>query len=59
MMHGRHNIKTWSSTQGVVALSSSGEAEYYAMIKGGIHGRRNEEHSGGVGRGFGDGNKNG
>ena len=30
---GQHTIKTWSSTQAVVALSS-GEAEYYALVKG-------------------------
>ena len=27
-------IKTWSTTQSVIALSS-GEAEYYGMVKGG------------------------
>ena len=32
-MHGNHNIKTWSSTQQVIALSS-GEVEYYGMVKG-------------------------
>ena len=32
-MHGSHNIKAWSSTQQVIALSS-GEAEYYGMVKG-------------------------
>ena len=32
-MHGNHNIKTWSTTQQVIALSS-GEAEYYGMVKG-------------------------
>ena len=32
-MHGGHNIKAWSSTQQVIALSS-GEAEYYGMVKG-------------------------
>ena len=32
-MHGRHCIKSWSSNQAVIALSS-GEAEFYAMIKG-------------------------
>ena len=32
-MHGNHNIKAWSSTQQVIALSS-GEAEYYGMVKG-------------------------
>ena len=30
-MLGMHCLKTWSSTQPVIALSS-GEAEYYAMI---------------------------
>ena len=29
---GSHNIKTWSTTQTVVALSS-GEAEYYGLVK--------------------------
>ena len=32
-MQGCHNIKTWSATQQVIALSS-GEAEYYGMVKG-------------------------
>ena len=32
-MHGWHSIKTWSATQPVIALSS-GEAEYYGMVKG-------------------------
>ena len=32
-MHGCHSIKTWSATQQVIA-SSSGEAEYYGMVKG-------------------------
>jgi hypothetical protein len=32
LMMGRHCIKTWSSTQGAVALSSA-EAEFYAMIE--------------------------
>ena len=31
-MLGNHCIKTWSSTQGAVALSSA-EAEFYAMIE--------------------------
>ena len=31
-MHGSHLIKSWASTQSVIALSS-GEAEYYAMVK--------------------------
>ena len=30
---GCHMIKSWSATQAVIALSS-GEAEYYAMVKG-------------------------
>ena len=33
VMWGKHLIKSWSSTQTVVALSS-GEAEYYGMVKG-------------------------
>ncbi len=37
-MYGSHCIKTWSSTQGVVALSSA-EAEYYAMVDGVIKGK--------------------
>ena len=32
-MHGGRCIKSWSSNQAVIALSS-GEAEFYAMIKG-------------------------
>ena len=32
-MLGQHCIKTWSSTQGAVALSSA-EAEFYAMVDG-------------------------
>ena len=32
-MWGSHLIKSWSSTQSVVALSS-GEEEYYGMVKG-------------------------
>ena len=32
-MLGNHVIKTWSTTQSVVSISS-GEAEYYAMVKG-------------------------
>ena len=31
--HGSHLLKTWASTQTVVALSS-GEAEYYGVVKG-------------------------
>ena len=33
LMLGSHCIKTWSSTQGAVALSSA-EAEFYAMVDG-------------------------
>ena len=33
VMHGSHLLKTWASTQTVVALSS-GEAEYYGEVKG-------------------------
>ena len=32
-MLGEHLIKSWSVTQGVIALSS-GEAEYYGIVKG-------------------------
>ena len=32
IMLGSHALKTWSSTQANIALSS-GEAEYYAMVK--------------------------
>ena len=32
MMHGRHLIRAYSKTQSNIALSS-GEAEYYAMVK--------------------------
>ena len=31
---GNHVIKSWSVTQSVIALSS-GEAEYYGMVRGG------------------------
>ena len=33
IVFGQHTVKTWSSTQGVIALSS-GEAEYYGLVKG-------------------------
>ena len=36
-MLGRHMIKAWSSTQTVIALSS-GEAEYYGLVKGAAQG---------------------
>ena len=32
IMHGSHVIKSWSSNQAVIALSS-GEAEYYSLVK--------------------------
>ena len=35
-MVGEHAIRHWSSTQSVIALSS-GEAEYYAIVKGGAN----------------------
>ena len=31
-MHGEHVIKSWSTNQAVIALSS-GEAEYYGLVK--------------------------
>ena len=31
--HGEHNLKSWSTNQAVIGLSS-GEAEYYALVKG-------------------------
>ena len=34
LMLGSHQVKGWSTTQGVIALSS-GEAEYYGMVKRG------------------------
>ena len=33
MKIGKHVVKAWSTTQGVIALSS-GEAEYYGLVKG-------------------------
>ena len=41
MQWGSHPLKTWSTTQATVALSS-GEAEYYGVVKGANHvlGRR-------------------
>ena len=32
-MHGEHVIKSWSTNQATIVLSS-GEAEYYGMVKG-------------------------
>ena len=37
MFSGKHMIKSWSSTQQVMALSS-GEAELYGMLKGATQG---------------------
>ena len=37
-MLGGHCIRTWSSTQGALALSSA-EAEFYAMLDGVLHGK--------------------
>ena len=37
-MLGRHCLRTWSSTQGAIALSSA-EAEFYAMIDGVLRGK--------------------
>ena len=34
---GKHVINTWSHTQAVIALSS-GEVEYYGMLKGASYG---------------------
>ena len=36
-MHGRHLLKSWSSTQAVIALSV-GESEYYGLVKGASEG---------------------
>ena len=36
-MSGSHAVKSWSTTQQVIALSS-GEAEYYSMVRGGSMG---------------------
>ena len=36
-MIGNHMVRSWSSTQRVIALSS-GEAEYYGMVRGGAEG---------------------
>ena len=33
VMRGSHHLKSWSSTQSVISLSS-GEAEYYALVEG-------------------------
>jgi hypothetical protein len=37
VMFGSHTVKSWSTTQQVIALSS-GEAEYYSMVRGGSMG---------------------
>ena len=36
-MFGSHTVKSWSTTQQVIALSP-GEAEYYSMVRGGSMG---------------------
>ena len=36
MKLGAHTLKTWATTQAIVALSS-GEAEYYGLVKGASH----------------------
>ena len=36
-MIGKHWVKGWSHTQGIIALSS-GEAEFYGLVKGGSTG---------------------
>ena len=36
MMLGKHQIQSWSTTQSVIAISS-GEAEYYALVRAGSH----------------------
>ena len=33
MMKGKHLLRTWSSTQPSIAMSSA-EAEYYALVEG-------------------------
>ena len=33
LMHGHHTLKSWATTQAVIALSS-GEAEFYGVVKG-------------------------
>ena len=38
LMFGKHPLKSWSTTQSVIALSS-GEAENYAMVKGVCQGK--------------------
>ena len=37
MMMGDHCVKNYSSTQDIIALSS-GEAEFYGIVKAGSHG---------------------
>ena len=36
-MFGNHALKSWSTTQQIIALSS-GEAEYYSLVRGGSMG---------------------
>ena len=35
LVHGKHTLATWSVTQAIQALSS-GEAEYYALLRGAV-----------------------
>ena len=51
-MFGSHALKSWSTTQQVIALSS-GEAEYYSMVKGGSMGLGIEAIAGDLGMSFG------
>ncbi len=37
VVFGNHALKSWSATQQVIALST-GEAEYYCMVRGGSFG---------------------
>ena len=46
---GRHVVKSWSSTQKVISLSS-GEAEYYGMVTGYSNGKWGESHISGQGK---------
>ena len=50
-MFGGHALKSWSTTQQVIALSS-GEAEYYSMVKGGSMGIGINAISGDLGLSF-------
>ena len=47
---GRHAVESWSATQAVIA-TSSGEAEYYGMVKWGFTGICDERDDAGHGNG--------